>query len=384
MLRKKEAYTVCTPIPGFIPRQLALDLLQSHQEIIKLNPLVLDVKPISAPRNASADEYYSTWYEITERVQVMPGLGKMGGKQIVFNGCFHDMPWGVQSHIYAPLNIDMRNRYRIAGNQPGEPPETRELGLEALGAPKEGLYLREDIEIKCNISLISFVKAQGKAASKEMIARMIRKAELLDQGVLKAMMSPDGRLRTINPNDRSQTIHQQLAANDHRASGFPAPLGSPSFARSESTAPSSGPSSPAPYHQQFTPPPMSASEGSSNGHMSMELPGDNKYYYSQRLHPPPGQHPIFQGQQHQQHQQHQHQHHQHQQFPHAPNSPAMQPYPPTYSPASNDPRMSPGYSSVYSTPAGQPYALQQVPEQPQKQFIAELPSNTAEPKFNGR
>ncbi|CAH0023892.1 unnamed protein product [Clonostachys rhizophaga] len=235
MLRKKEAYTVITPIPGFIPRQLALDILHSHPEVITLNPLVLDHKPIPAPRTAAADEYYSTWYEITERVQVLPGAGKLGSSKITFNGCFHDMPWGLQTHIYAPMNIDLRNKYRIGGNQPGlEPPEVKEMGLIALGAPTDGLYLREDIEIRCNITMVSFVKKELKAASKEMVGRIIRKAELLDAGVLKAMMTPDGRITTINPNDRSQTFSQQQQQQQHHT--FP-----PTSPSLPTSSPSPGP-----------------------------------------------------------------------------------------------------------------------------------------------
>ncbi|KAH7026673.1 uncharacterized protein B0I36DRAFT_424339 [Microdochium trichocladiopsis] len=206
MALPREVYTVITPIPGFIPRQLALDILHSHKEVITLNPLVLDVKQIEAPRNAESDEYFSNWYEITERIQVVPGMGKLGGGKIKFNGCFHDMPWGVQSHIYAPMGIDMRNKYRIGGNQPGfEPPEQQEMGL---GAPKDGLYLREDIEFKCNITLVSVVKAQMKAASKDMIARMIKKAELLDAGVLKAMIE-NGKIKTLTAAE-SANVHGGL------------------------------------------------------------------------------------------------------------------------------------------------------------------------------
>jgi hypothetical protein len=212
MLRKKEVYTHITPIPSHIPRQLAIDILHSHSEVITVNPLVLEHHPIKAPRDAASDEYYATWYEITERIQFMPGLGKMGSGKISFKGCFHDMPWGIQTHIHAPMNIDMRNNWRICGNQPGEPPEAKELGI---GAPAEGLYLREDIEIKCNVAMVSFVKSQMKAASKVMVDRMIRKAELLDAGVLQAMME-DGRLKTINPADRSSTMgtnsfHQSMS-----------------------------------------------------------------------------------------------------------------------------------------------------------------------------
>lgn len=203
MLRKKEVFTIITPIPGFIPRQLAIDILHSHSEVITLNPLVLDHKPIKAPRNAASDEYYSTWYEINQRIQYVPGLGKMGSGKISFNGCFHDMPWGLQTHIYAPMNVDLKNRYRIAGNQPGvEPPEQQEIGLAQLGAPTDGLYLRDDVEIKCNVAVVGFVKSQLKSASKEMVSRIIKKAELLDAGILQGMIE-NGKLKTLNPNDRS-------------------------------------------------------------------------------------------------------------------------------------------------------------------------------------
>ncbi|OTA56491.1 hypothetical protein K449DRAFT_336568 [Hypoxylon sp. EC38] len=205
VLKKKEVYTVITPIPSFIPRQLAIDILHSHGEVITLNPLVLEYKQIKAPRDAASDEYFSTWYEITERIQYIPGMGRLGSGKITFNGCFHDLPWGLQTHIYAPMGVDLRNKYRIGGNQPGvEPPEQQEIGLAALGAPKDGLYLREDIEIRCNITMVGIVKGQMKAASKEMVERIIKKAELLDAGVLQAMIE-DGKLKTFNPNDKTYT-----------------------------------------------------------------------------------------------------------------------------------------------------------------------------------
>jgi hypothetical protein len=202
MMRKREAYTQITPIPSNVPRQLALDILHSHSEIITLNPLVLSHHPIKAPRDAISDEYYSTWYEITERVQYLPGLGKMGSGKISFKGCFHDTTWGLQTHMYAPMGIDLQSKWRIAGNQPDEPPDLEGREPRSAGAPANGLYLREDVEIQCNLTLISFVKNQLKAASKVLVDRLIKKAELLDAGVLQAMME-DGKLRTYNPADRS-------------------------------------------------------------------------------------------------------------------------------------------------------------------------------------
>ncbi|BCS24874.1 uncharacterized protein APUU_41318A [Aspergillus puulaauensis] len=190
MLRKKEIYTSTTPIPPSVPRQLALDILHSHSEIITLNPLVLAHHPVKAPRSAPADEFYSTWYEITQRVQYVPGMGRVGSGKISFKGCFQDEDWGLATHVYAPLGVDLRNRYRIE-NSPGK------------GQDGEGLLLCVDTELECNITLMSTVKGQQSAASKALIDRFVKKAELVDAGVLQASVKEDGKLRTFNPADRS-------------------------------------------------------------------------------------------------------------------------------------------------------------------------------------
>ncbi|KAI6827885.1 hypothetical protein KC340_g9420 [Hortaea werneckii] len=190
---KRHVYTKVTPLPSNIPRQLALDMLHSHSEVIQLNPLVTGVKAINAPRDAARDEFFSQWYEISEIITWGPGLKK----RINFKGVFHDQPWGLQSHVYAPMGTDLRNKYRIGGNQPGEPREPKELGLDT---PDDGLYLREDVEIICSVPLtMNFVKKETKAATGIMIDRLTKKAELLDEGKLHAMFE-NGKLRTTKPN----------------------------------------------------------------------------------------------------------------------------------------------------------------------------------------
>ncbi|KAF2835409.1 hypothetical protein M501DRAFT_988936 [Patellaria atrata CBS 101060] len=292
MLSKRSVYTNITPIPHSIPRQLAIDILHSHSEVITLNPLVLEHHPIKAPRDAAADEFYATWYEITQRIQFVPGIGKMGSGKISFKGVFHDMPWGLQTHVYAPMNVDLRNKWRIAGNQPGEPPETQELGL---GAPSDGLYLREDIEIKCNVTMISFVKAELKAASKVMVERMVKKAELLDSGVLHAMME-EGKLRTINPADKSNVMRREPT--------FPVQPQSPRLPyyqpeKSPTLQQQHEPSyhaSPPQQHQQSYPNLVYGSQAHSRHPsesaqaMPMELPGD--FYYTSLPPPPPSKSPY--------------------------------------------------------------------------------------------
>jgi hypothetical protein len=196
----KTQYTTYTPLPPGVPRLLAIDMLHSHGEIIELNPLVLEHHPVKAPKNAAPDEFFAVWHEITERIQYIPGMGKMGSGKISFKGVFHDMPWGLQTHIYAPAGVDLRNKYQIKGNQPGEPREPRELGDRA---PLDGLYLQEDIEITCNFTMIPFVKKSMKAAAAVLVARLVKKAELLDAGQLQAMIE-NGRLKTVNPAVQNQ------------------------------------------------------------------------------------------------------------------------------------------------------------------------------------
>ncbi|KAL1889685.1 hypothetical protein Cpir12675_005689 [Ceratocystis pirilliformis] len=279
-MQKKDSFTIITPIPSFIPRQLALDIIHSHSEIITLNPLVLSHTPIAAPRNAAADEYYSTWYEITERIQYVPGMGALGSGKISFKGCFHDTTWGLQTHIYAPMGIDLHNTYRIAGNEPGERPEPAELGLLSLGAPRDGLYLREDIVIRCNITLMSFVRGQMKAASKQVVQRFIKKAELLDAGALQAMFE-NGRLRTLNPKDLSDVAAQANIARGQTTS----------YPRPESMTPRSASMSPRPESMllrqaNMSPHPTIMSLGSTNAtamqmpppyQIPVEMPGDFTY-----------------------------------------------------------------------------------------------------------
>ncbi|KAJ5130516.1 uncharacterized protein N7515_006555 [Penicillium bovifimosum] len=222
-----------TPLPTCVPHQLALDILHSHSEIITLNPLVLSHRPIRAPRDAIADEYYSTWYEITEQVQYIPGLGKLGAGKISFKGCFQNVEWGLRTHMYAPLGIDLQSKWRIGGDA-----EERD---RADGAPQSGLYLHEEVQIDCNRALVSFVKGQLKAASKVLVDRLIRKAELLDAGVLQGVVE-DGKLMTFNPADlsdkgalqRGYSMRGSQSGGRRRSSGQG--LGSPIEAGSVSNA----------------------------------------------------------------------------------------------------------------------------------------------------
>lgn len=118
-----------------------------------------------------------------------------------------------------------------------------------------------------------------------MVSRIIRKAELLDAGVLQAMIQ-DGKLKTINPMDRSQTASSGMASPMGTPAGFgtPRPVSyqpgaSPQnpYARPDTGSP--GFASPNPYGQNgmyrppMSPPPIPPKEQGSSP-QPMELPGD--------------------------------------------------------------------------------------------------------------
>ena len=211
---KQVSYTVVTVLDPKIPRQLAVDLLHSHEEVIRLNPLVTDVKAIETPQTASTDEFFANWYEITERITFLPGFKKT----LRFKGCWYDQPWGVQTHSVMGSLFDLWCTYRIGGNQPGEPREPVELGVNK---PADGLYLREDIKIDLHIpSPAGFVKKEMQNASATMIARMKRKAELLDEGRLLAMFE-DGKLKTTRAGGNN--ILDTPASPAFGANGTPPP-----------------------------------------------------------------------------------------------------------------------------------------------------------------
>lgn len=229
---KRSVYTKITPLPSNIPRQLALDMLHSHAEMIQLNPLVTGVKAIEAPRNAASDEFFSQWYEISEIITWGFGMKK----KISFQGVFHDQPWGLQSHVYAPMGTDLRSKYRIGGNQPGEPREARELGVDT---PTDGLYLREDMEIVCSVPLtMGFVKKEMKAATATMLNRLTRKAELLEEGQLHAMFE-NGKLKTAKPNPTPMYADMALPSPNSLPPGSPSlrPYGSPDIRSSTTYSP---------------------------------------------------------------------------------------------------------------------------------------------------
>ena len=174
-MSRRSIFTTVTPLPAGITRESVIATLYDHTEMIDLNPLVIERHPVKPPAKATPEEYHCLWYEITDRVQYLPG-GMVSGK-VSYNACFHNLPQGLQTHVYAPLGLDIKNKWSLGGTLPGEPKEPMELGI---GVPKNGLWLREDVEMKCNVVMTSFVKRTLKKAHATLVARLVEKAHLLE------------------------------------------------------------------------------------------------------------------------------------------------------------------------------------------------------------
>jgi hypothetical protein len=136
-MSKRTVFTTITPLPAALTRETVLDALHDHVCMIDLNPLVIDRFPCDPPSWASAEEVHTTWYTLKDKVTYLPG-GLASG-EVSYHGCFHDLPNGLQTHVFAPLGLDIRGKWTLGGSLPGEPKEVAELGLNI---PQQGLYLR--------------------------------------------------------------------------------------------------------------------------------------------------------------------------------------------------------------------------------------------------
>ncbi|KAH6610561.1 hypothetical protein Trco_000581 [Trichoderma cornu-damae] len=173
-MSKRTVFTSITPLPPGISRQTAIDFLHNHRDMIDLNPLVTDRHIIPPPPHALPEEHACTWYSITDKISYLPG-GLVTGA-VSYTAAFHDLPMGLQTHCHAPMGVDLREKWSVAGSEPGEKPEPMELGL---GAPRTGLYIREDVIITCNVVMAGFIKKTIKKAHGTLIEALSVKAAAL-------------------------------------------------------------------------------------------------------------------------------------------------------------------------------------------------------------
>lgn len=175
-MSKRSVFTTVTPLPSGITRTTVLDLFHNHVAMIDLNPLVIERHPIEPPQHSSPEELSCIWYSLTDRIHYLPG-GIADG-QIDYTACFHDLKAGLQTHVFAPMGVEIKNKWTLGGNMPGEPRDVAELGL---GVPKDGLWIREDVDLRCNVLMTGFVKKTLKKAHASLVARLVENAHIAEK-----------------------------------------------------------------------------------------------------------------------------------------------------------------------------------------------------------
>jgi len=207
-MSKRSLFTQITPIPKGVTRDAAIDWLHDHEQMIRLNPMVLRLARSTPPPHAPEDEHDCTWYEITDQINYIPG-GLVQG-EVTYKACFNDLPDGIQTHVYAPAGLELRERWSVGGSEPGEKrKEPRELGLDV---PREGLYIKEDVDMRCNIFLTAFVK---KNLSKSHRAVLEKVGALADAPTYAAKNDPREALGTAHSN-RSPPRYSSTAERSAR------------------------------------------------------------------------------------------------------------------------------------------------------------------------
>ena len=200
-MSKRTTFTTVTPLPAGISRHTVLETLHDHFAMIDLNPLVTERHPIKPPPDATAEEFHCKWYAVTDKVNYLPGIYS---GSVTFNGCFHDLPDGLQTHIYAPMGLNMKGRWTLGGTLPGEPIQPVEIGL---GVPKQGLWLREDVDMKCNFTMVKFVKGTTKKAHGALVKRLVERSQLIEAQAHNDDLAAQLSLRESYPPDyHSQVI----------------------------------------------------------------------------------------------------------------------------------------------------------------------------------
>ena len=99
---KRTKFTTITPLPAGISREVVVEFLHDHEEMIDLNPLVKERHPIQPPSHAEQDELNCVWYSLTDKISY---IGDLYTGDVTYTCAFNDLPNGLQTHCYAPAGL---------------------------------------------------------------------------------------------------------------------------------------------------------------------------------------------------------------------------------------------------------------------------------------
>jgi hypothetical protein len=115
---------------------------------------------------------------------------------VSYHACFHDKAEGLQTHVYAPLGLDIQANWTVGGRLPGEPKPPAEPGLNT---PRHGLYIREDVKMTCSSLLMGFVKRTFKDSHGQLVNKLVERAHILESNFANERLTA---LRNVDPSER--------------------------------------------------------------------------------------------------------------------------------------------------------------------------------------
>ncbi|KAJ5766010.1 uncharacterized protein N7511_003626 [Penicillium nucicola] len=152
-------FSTLTSLPSSVSEETLVEKLHDHGAMIEQNPLVIHYERCQAPADAPPDEALRSWYELTDRIVYIPGL--LQGK-IRYRASFENTPQGLKTHTYAPLGVDIRTEWTVAGLPSGEPQD------------KQGLNLREGTDLRCPFGTGFFVRKNIEQSHCTLVARLAK------------------------------------------------------------------------------------------------------------------------------------------------------------------------------------------------------------------
>lgn len=150
----RSVFSSQTPLPR--SSNAVLESLHDHAAMITQNPLVVHYALCQPPPSAPPDELDAVWYELTDRIAFLPcGLFP---HLVRYHACFRDTPQGLQTHVYAPMGVDIRSDWRVSDR------EDSQGGNE--------VFLQEEVDLRCPFGLATFVRRTLRQAHAELVERL--------------------------------------------------------------------------------------------------------------------------------------------------------------------------------------------------------------------
>ncbi|KAK8080455.1 hypothetical protein PG997_008273 [Apiospora hydei] len=171
-MSKRTTFTNVTPLPPGVSRAAALAFLHDHEAMIDLNPLVIERHRLDAPPpHAPEDEREAagcSWWSMTDTITYLPGIKG----ELTYSAAFLDLRDGLQTHVYAPMGTDIRNRWTLGGTLPGN---LRSRSSWASLRPARDYIF--DVELRCNFLMASFVRKTLSKAHTKVIENIAERAK---------------------------------------------------------------------------------------------------------------------------------------------------------------------------------------------------------------